>query len=100
MDISAKAADPNSQNGERESMLAIAKLGVFSSLFRQCSSAGSLRDYALRDRLDATRVNKQRKPQNQNLNFLILQQELGRSQNVEERFNESVEIGPAIWEGG
>jgi hypothetical protein len=60
MDISAKAADPDSQNGERESMLAIAKVGIFFRLFRQ----------------------------------------LWRSQNVEERFNESVEIGPAICEAG
>jgi hypothetical protein len=32
--------------------------------------------------------------------FLILQQEWGRSQNVEERFSEFVGIGPAIREGG
>jgi hypothetical protein len=96
MDISAKAADPNSQNGERESMLAIAKVSVLFGLFGQCSSAESLRDYALRDRLDATRVNKRRKPQNQNLTFLIL----NKYQNVDERFNEFVGIGPAIREGG
>jgi hypothetical protein len=59
---------------------------------------GQLKDYALRDRLDATPVNK--RPQNQSLTFLILQQEGRDSQNVEERFNEFAGIGPAMRAGG
>jgi hypothetical protein len=55
MEISAKAADPNGQNGERETVLAIAKVCGPVNLFRQYSSIEKLRAVTpLADYLDAS----------------------------------------------
>jgi hypothetical protein len=54
MEVSAKAANPDSQNGERQAMLAIAKMGLLFNLVCQSASAANLTDLtSAADSLDA-----------------------------------------------
>jgi len=63
MEISAKAADPNGQNGERETMLAIAKVCRLVSSFGQYSSTQKLSAFTrLADSLDASGLNRPLNP--------------------------------------
>jgi hypothetical protein len=56
MDISAMMADPDRQNSERQTMLAIAKVGVFFGFSGQFSSRKDSKPYASHGAIGCMRV--------------------------------------------